>query len=71
MPFDKQITIVTGGASGIGRALCAELARRGATLIIGDINLSGAQDVARTITASGGTEFAVEEPERSVSTSHL
>jgi NAD(P)-dependent dehydrogenase (short-subunit alcohol dehydrogenase family) len=58
MPFDKQITIVTGGASGIGRALCAELARRGATLIIGDINLSGAQDVARTITASGGSAFA-------------
>jgi hypothetical protein len=34
------------------------LARRGATLIIGDINLSGAQDVARTITASGGRAFA-------------
>jgi NAD(P)-dependent dehydrogenase (short-subunit alcohol dehydrogenase family) len=58
MPFDKQITIVTGGASGIGRALCEELARRGATVIIGDINLSGAQDVARAITASGGTAFA-------------
>jgi NAD(P)-dependent dehydrogenase (short-subunit alcohol dehydrogenase family) len=58
MPFDKKITIVTGGASGIGRALCEELARRGATVIIGDINLSGAQDVANTITASGGTGFA-------------
>jgi NAD(P)-dependent dehydrogenase (short-subunit alcohol dehydrogenase family) len=58
MPFDKQITIVTGGASGIGRALCEELARQGATVIIGDINLSGAQDVASTIAASGGVAFA-------------
>jgi NAD(P)-dependent dehydrogenase (short-subunit alcohol dehydrogenase family) len=58
MPFHKKIAIVTGGASGIGRALCEELARCGATVIIGDINLSGAQDVARTITASGGMAFA-------------
>jgi NAD(P)-dependent dehydrogenase (short-subunit alcohol dehydrogenase family) len=59
MPFDKQITIVTGGASGIGRALCEELARRGATVIIGDINVAGAQEVARAISASGGTALAV------------
>ena len=47
-----------GGASGIGRALCEELARRGATVIVGDINLPGAGDVASAIAASGGTAFA-------------
>jgi NAD(P)-dependent dehydrogenase (short-subunit alcohol dehydrogenase family) len=67
MPFEKQITIVTGGASGIGRALCEELALRGATVIIADINLSGAQDVAKTITASGGTAFAVRVDVRQAS----
>jgi NAD(P)-dependent dehydrogenase (short-subunit alcohol dehydrogenase family) len=50
--FQKRIAIVTGGASGIGRALCEELARRGATVIVADINLPGAQDVARAIGAS-------------------
>jgi NAD(P)-dependent dehydrogenase (short-subunit alcohol dehydrogenase family) len=59
MPFENLVAIVTGGASGIGRALCEELARRGATVIVGDINLSGAQDVAGAIAASGGTAFAV------------
>jgi NAD(P)-dependent dehydrogenase (short-subunit alcohol dehydrogenase family) len=58
MPFEKLITIVTGGASGIGRALCEELARRGATVIIGDINLSGAREAASAIAASNGMAFA-------------
>ena len=57
MAFEKLITIVTGGASGIGRALCEELARRGAIVIIGDINLPGAREVAGAIAAAGGTTF--------------
>ena len=55
MPFEKLITIITGGASGIGRALGEELGRRGATVILGDINLAGARDAARGIAAAGGT----------------
>jgi NAD(P)-dependent dehydrogenase (short-subunit alcohol dehydrogenase family) len=58
MPFENLITIVTGGASGIGRALCDELARRGATVIVADINLPGARKVADAIAASGGTACA-------------
>ena len=49
MAFDKQVAIVTGGASGIGRALCEELARRGAAVIIADINYPGAQAAASAI----------------------
>ena len=36
--FQGKVAIVTGGASGIGRALCEELARRGAIVVALDIN---------------------------------
>jgi NAD(P)-dependent dehydrogenase (short-subunit alcohol dehydrogenase family) len=45
--FEDKIAIVTGGASGIGRALCEELARRGAAaIVVADVNAEGAQQVA-------------------------
>jgi NAD(P)-dependent dehydrogenase (short-subunit alcohol dehydrogenase family) len=59
MPFADRIAIVTGGASGIGRALCEELAARGATVIVTDIRLAEAQAVAAAIGASGGLASAV------------
>src|SRR5262249_2859686 len=49
--FEKRIAIVIGGASGIGRALCEELARRGADVVVADINFAGAQSVATAIGA--------------------
>jgi NAD(P)-dependent dehydrogenase (short-subunit alcohol dehydrogenase family) len=53
-PVINKVAIVTGGASGIGRALCAELGRLGATVIVADINRKGAKQVAAAITAAGG-----------------
>ena len=46
-----QVCIITGGASGIGRALALELGRRGATVVVSDIDLAGAQAVADAINA--------------------
>src|SRR5262245_13695417 len=52
-PFQNASAIVTGGASGIGRALCEELARRGARVIVADVNAAGAREVAEAITSRG------------------
>ncbi|UCE55398.1 MAG: SDR family oxidoreductase [Desulfobacterales bacterium] len=52
--FQDCICIVTGGASGIGKALCAEVAHRGAQVIITDINSDLGEKTAETIKESGG-----------------
>jgi NAD(P)-dependent dehydrogenase (short-subunit alcohol dehydrogenase family) len=60
-PEDKQnpkaqprVAIVTGGASGIGRALCEQLSTQGLTVVIADINRAGAEQVATAIQKRGG-----------------
>jgi NAD(P)-dependent dehydrogenase (short-subunit alcohol dehydrogenase family) len=52
--FQNKVAVVTGGASGIGQALCEELARRGATVVVADIDSHRAQQVASAIVAQGG-----------------
>ena len=51
--------VVTGAASGIGRALALELARRGGHVVVSDIDLVGAQRTATLIEDNGGTAIAV------------
>lgn len=40
-----KVAIATGGGSGIGESLCRELARRGAQVVVADINAEDAQRV--------------------------
>lgn len=58
--FTDKVAIVTGGASGIGCALCKELSRQGAMSIVADINIEGAQQVVASITKAGGRARAVQ-----------
>jgi NAD(P)-dependent dehydrogenase (short-subunit alcohol dehydrogenase family) len=57
--FRDKVVLVTGAASGIGRALCIELGRRGAVVVATDINTEGAQEVASSVEAAGGRAVAV------------
>ena len=52
--FAGAVAVVTGGASGIGQALCEALARRGTRVVVADRNAAGADEVARAIAAAGG-----------------
>ena len=47
--LERKVALVTGGASGIGAATCRELARAGAEVLVADINLVAAQQVAREV----------------------
>ncbi len=51
MELKDQVAIVTGGASGIGRAIAHRFARAGARVVIADLDLGAATDTARTIDA--------------------
>ncbi|HXK22729.1 MAG TPA: SDR family NAD(P)-dependent oxidoreductase [Myxococcota bacterium] len=53
-----RVALVTGGASGIGRATARLLAARGARVCVADLDRAGAEAVAKDIGESGGEAFA-------------
>lgn len=51
--FDKRGAVITGGASGIGFATARELARRGARLVLGDIEQGALDEAVTSLRAEG------------------
>jgi NAD(P)-dependent dehydrogenase (short-subunit alcohol dehydrogenase family) len=54
--LDNKITVIIGGAGGIGEACATALAGQGAKVIIADMNLERAQTVAGQIASASGSE---------------
>ena len=52
--LDDKVAIVTGGAGGIGRAVCEAMAAEGASVVVADISATGAEEVATVIQELGG-----------------
>ena len=61
MPLSGRVTekvaLITGAASGIGRATALLFAREGAAVALADLNTDGGQRVVNQITKSGGRAF--------------
>lgn len=60
MSFNGRVALVTGGGSGIGKAIAKELAILGASVVIADISRTSADGVVDEINAAGGIAAAIE-----------
>ena len=54
MRLKDQVAIITGAASGIGKAVASRYATKGAKIVIADLNLDAANAAAAEISAAGG-----------------
>jgi len=59
MEFEGKVTVVTGGASGIGRATALAFAREHASVVVADTDSEGGQRTASDITSGGGKAIFV------------
>src|SRR5437764_14014669 len=58
--FAGKTILITGAASGIGRATALIFAREGANVVCADINEHGARDTAAAVNAAGSQALAVK-----------
>jgi len=58
-PLATRIALVTGAASGIGKAIAARLAAEGACVVVADLDLAKAQAAAAEIAGAKGADVAV------------
>jgi len=60
MKLRDRVAVITGSASGIGRASAKEFAKEGAQVVVADIKLAGAQETVKQIETAGGVALAVK-----------
>lgn len=54
-----KVAVITGAASGIGRATAILFAQEGGAVVIGDVNAAGAQETVAEISAGGGRAWFI------------
>lgn len=59
MKLQDKVAVVTGAASGMGKAIALLFAKEGAKVVVGDLTLEGAGITVEEITAAGGIATAV------------
>lgn len=60
MKLDGKVAVVTGAASGMGKAIATLYASEGAKVVVADLNQEGADEVVQGIVSSGGQAKAVK-----------
>lgn len=60
MKLSNRVAVVTGAASGMGKAIAELYAEEGAKVIVADLNIDGAKTVVEGIRNNGGTAIAVQ-----------
>lgn len=64
MRFTDKVVLVTGGATGIGRAACLAFAREGAAVMIGDVDNRAESTVKDILDIGGEAEFLITDVTR-------
>ena len=55
--FTNKVVLVTGAASGIGRAIALRFGSEGAQVIVNDVNAQGAEATVQAIITQGGSGY--------------
>jgi NAD(P)-dependent dehydrogenase (short-subunit alcohol dehydrogenase family) len=58
--LEKKCALITGGGGGLGSAICRELARGGASVVVADLDQAKAKAVADAIQSAGGIASALK-----------
>lgn len=58
--LDGRTAFVTGGGSGFGAGIARAFSREGASVVVADLDVASAQNVADELSADGGVAFGVE-----------